>query len=147
MLHFRSLSIFISMPLKDGRNSSSAFCLSSGTIGATLSSTLSSYPSIAISYGVVTRPVPPRCLELANETAVEVVQKLWEDWGNDGTPNAPWQYALGSSDGGHRMKGKVQLYNVNLALIEKSLERENRKVVWTRIARNGYGSLFKTKPL
>jgi tubulin--tyrosine ligase len=137
----------ISMPLTDGRNSSSAFCLSSGTIGATLSSTLSSYPSIAISYGVVTRPVPPRCLELANETAVEVVQKLWEDWGNDGTPNAPWQYALGSGDGGHRMKGKVQLYNVNLALIEKSLEKENRKVVWTRIARNGYGSLFKTKPL
>ncbi|KAH8084632.1 putative cytoplasm protein [Filobasidium floriforme] len=140
------IDLVISGP-NHGRNSSSAFCLSSGTIGATLSSTLSSYPSIAISYGVVTRPVLPRCLELANETAVEVVQKLWEDWGNDGTPNAPWQYALGSGEGGHRMKGKVQLYNVNLALIEKSLEKENRKVVWTRIARNGYGSLFKTKPL
>ena len=88
-------------------------------------------------------------MELANETAVEVVEKLWNDWGNDGTPNAPWQYALGGeeSEGVHRMRGKVQLYNVNLALIEKYLEKENRKVVWTRIARNGYGSLFKTKPL
>jgi tubulin--tyrosine ligase len=118
-----------------------------------MSSTLSSYPSIAISYGVVTRPVAPRTIELATEAAGEVVQRLWADWGVDGTDVAPWKYAVGEGEGeegesaGHRMKGKVQLYNVNLALMDEFLERGKRKVVWTRIARNGYGSLFKTKPM
>ena len=114
-----------------------------------MSSTLSSCPSIAISYGVVTRPVAPRTIELATEAAVEVVQRLWADWGSDGTDVAPWKYAVGEGeeDEGHRMKGKVQLYNVNLALIDEFLEKDKRKVVWTRIARNGYGSLFKNKPM
>ena len=115
-----------------------------------MSSTLSSCPSIAISYGVVTRPVASRTIELATEAAVEVVQRLWADWGVDGTEVAPWKYAVGEGEEQaqvHRMKGKVQLYNVNLALIDEFLERGKRKVVWTRIARNGYGSLFKNKPM
>jgi tubulin--tyrosine ligase len=115
-----------------------------------MSSTLSSYPSIAISYGVVTRPVSTHTIELATEAACEVVQRLWADWGVDETEVAPWKYAENEAEGGqaqHWMKGKVQLYNVNLALIDEYLERGKRKVVWTRIARNGYGSLFKTKPM
>lgn len=43
------------------------------------------------------------------------------------------------------MRGRVQLYAVNLLLVERFLRRENRRVVWTRIARNGYGQLFKPK--
>lgn len=43
------------------------------------------------------------------------------------------------------MRGRVQLYAVNLLLVEEFLKRENRRVVWTRIARNGYGQLFKRK--
>jgi hypothetical protein len=67
----------------DGRNSSSAFAISSGTIGATLGSSFSSYPSIALSYGVVQRPVPANAITLANEAAVTVVERLWADWGVD----------------------------------------------------------------
>lgn len=125
------------LPRPDGRNSSSAFAISSGTIGATLGSSFSSYPSIALSYGVVTRPVPPSCIRLANEAAVEVCARLWADWGYD----SGHQRSLDGS----RMKGRVQLYAVNLLLVEEFLKRENRRVVWTRIARNGYGQLFKRK--
>ena len=98
---------------------------------------------------MVTRPVTPRALELANETAVEVVEKLWKDWGRDGTQNSPFRSELsdGTVEADHRMKGKVQLYNVNLGLVEEHLEKDKRKVVWTRIARNGYGQLFKAKPM
>lgn len=39
----------------------------------------------------------------------------------------------------------MQLYCINLPLVEKHLEQGQRKVVWTRLARNGYGSLFKKK--
>lgn len=133
-----------------GRNSSSAFTLSSGTIGATLSSALSAYPSIAISYGVVTRPVSAKVTHLANEAAIEVVARLWADWGIDGSESAPWKWAAEgegeSTKQAEKMRGKVQLYNVNLALVEDFLIKENRKTVWTKIARNGYGSLFKSKP-
>ncbi|KAJ9125879.1 hypothetical protein QFC24_002663 [Naganishia onofrii] len=120
-----------------GRNSSSAFAISSGTIGATLSSTFSSYPSIALSYGVVTRPVPPHIIHLANDAAVDVCARLWADWGTD-------THAQRVLDKG-KMGGKVQLYAVNLLLVEEFLKEENRKVMWTRIARNGYGQLFKRK--
>ncbi|GHJ87738.1 hypothetical protein NliqN6_4140 [Naganishia liquefaciens] len=130
------IDLVISGP-NHGRNSSSAFAISSGTIGATLGSSFSSYPSIALSYGVVQRPVPANAITLANEAAVTVVERLWADWGVD-------QSQQRSLDGS-RMRGRVQLYAVNLLLVERFLERENRKVVWTRIARNGYGQLFKPK--
>lgn len=68
---------------------------------------------------------------------MHVVERLWADWGID-------EGAQRSLDGS-RMRGRVQLYAVNLLLVERFLERENRKVVWTRIARNGYGQLFKPK--
>lgn len=123
--------------MTDGRNSSAAFALSSGTIGATLSSALSRYPSIALSYGVVTRPVSKKAIDLANSASVEIIRRLWHDWGSDATNFHEHQ-------GGHG-PGRVQLYCVNVPLVEEHLEEANRKVVWTRLARNGYGQLFKKK--
>lgn len=80
-------------------------------------------PAIAISYGVVKRPVPTSTVDLANECAVEVVEKLWKSWGSDG-------------------EEKVQLYTVNVPLVEEALSKERRKVCWTTIWRNQYGRLF-----
>jgi hypothetical protein len=137
LIHHTSMNRHPLPPPADGRNSSSAFAISSGTIGATLSSTFSSYPSIALSYGVVTRPVPPHIIHLANDAAVDVCARLWADWGTD-------THAQRVLDKG-KMGGKVQLYAVNLLLVEEFLKEENRKVMWTRIARNGYGQLFKRK--
>jgi tubulin--tyrosine ligase len=67
-------------------------------------------------------------MELAHEVAVDVCRRLWEDWGYEG----------GSSS-----KRPVQVYTVNVPLIEDALAREKRKVCWTRMWRNSYGQLFK----
>ncbi|OXG89431.1 5'/3'-nucleotidase SurE [Cryptococcus neoformans Gb118] len=140
------IDLVISGP-NHGRNSSTAFALSSGTLGAALAASLSvpvpgpltspslhenHMPCIAISYGVVTRPVPDRILELASETAVDVCQQLFDNWGED------------KEVGG---KGLVPIYSINIPLVEAALEKNERKIVSTEMWRNAYGRLFKTTKL
>jgi broad specificity polyphosphatase/5'/3'-nucleotidase SurE len=132
---------FFRADVPDGRNSSAAFALSSGTLGAALAATLSvpipgpssasslhsdHIPCIAISYGVVSRPVPPRALELANEVSADICQRLIDDWGHED--------ATGRS---------VQIYSLNVPLVTEQLEEDRRKVCWTNMWRNTYGQLFK----
>ena len=68
----------------------------------------------------------------AHEIAVDVCRRLWEDWG--------WEGALGE-------RRPVQVYSVNIPLIEDALKVENRKVCWTKMWRNTYGQLFKVTNL
>lgn len=139
------IDLVISGP-NHGRNSSTAFSLSSGTLGAALAGALSvpipgpspstsslhtkHIPCIAVSYGVVARPVTPRTNSLAGEVATDVCRRLWEDWG--------WEGGSSSSE-----KRLVQVYSVNVPLIEEALLPEKRKICWTRMWRNTYGQLFK----
>ncbi|CAK9785460.1 unnamed protein product [Cutaneotrichosporon oleaginosum] len=121
-----------------GRNSSAAFALSSGTIGAAMAGALAVpiagpsgqkrtfMPSIALSYGVVERPVPPRALELAHEVAVGVCKRLFDDWG--------WE--------DEAKRNPVQVYSVNVPLVTEAIELANRKVCFTTMWRNTYGQLF-----
>ncbi len=148
------VSIHIFSPVTDGKNASSAFALSSGTIGAALAASLSSFPSIALSYGVVTRPVPQRAIELAHDVSIEIIARLWRHWGDDDGLRYHYRHETevdcGGSDrakGKMDMRGKVALYCVNVPLIEEKLEVGTRKVWWTRMWRNGYGQLFKQKEL
>lgn len=121
----------------DGRNLSAAFALSSGTIGAAMAGALAVplagpsgprtfMPSIALSYGVVERPVPPRALQLAHEVAVGVCKRLFDDWG--------WEDV--------DKRNPVQVYSVNVPLVTEAIERANRKVCFTTMWRNTYGQLF-----
>jgi len=109
-----------------GRNTSSAFMLSSGTIGAALSSSLSQIRSIALSYGVFTHPSPPEYVQPAHDLATRIVKELWTNWGAD---------PIGVRG------GEVDLYNVNLPLAKELLD--DMDVVWTRVWRNQYESLFQ----
>ncbi|KAK7694628.1 hypothetical protein QCA50_001815 [Cerrena zonata] len=111
-----------------GRNSSSAFALSSGTIGAALSSSLSQVRSIALSYGTVMHPTPTNLFEPAHLLSSKVVRHLWDNWGTD--------------EGGLR-NGEVDLYNVNIPMVHELLSDEGLKIYWTNIWRNSYGRLFK----
>ncbi|KAJ7932376.1 survival protein sure-like phosphatase/nucleotidase [Mycena leptocephala] len=111
-----------------GRNTSSAFALSSGTIGAALSASLSKTRSIAVSYGTVVHPNPPAYFEPAHVLACRIIRYLYENWGHD--------------EGGLRA-GEVDLYNVNIPLIEDLLTDEGLKIIWTTMWRNSYGRLFK----
>ncbi|KXN90003.1 putative tubulin--tyrosine ligase PBY1 [Leucoagaricus sp. SymC.cos] len=111
-----------------GRNTSAAFTLSSGTIGAALSSSLSKIRSIALSYGTVAYPTPTSYHAPAHRLGCRVIEHLWHNWGED-------QYGL--------RDGEVDLYSINIPLIEGLLSQEGLKVCWTNIWRNTYGRLFK----
>lgn len=105
-----------------------AFALSSGTIGAALSSSLSKLRSIAVSYGTVDRPVKEDYFEPAHALASRIVRHLWENWGID--------------EGGIR-NSEVDLYNINIPMIEGLLSEDGLPIAWTRMWRNSYGRLFK----
>ncbi|KAJ6604674.1 survival protein sure-like phosphatase/nucleotidase [Mycena vulgaris] len=111
-----------------GRNTSSAFALSSGTIGAALSASLSKTRSIAVSYGTVVHPTPTAYFEPSHLLACRIIRYLWNNWGQD--------------EGGLRA-GEVDLYNVNIPLVEGLLTDEGLKIIWTSMWRNSYGRLFK----
>ncbi|KAJ7487622.1 survival protein sure-like phosphatase/nucleotidase [Mycena galericulata] len=111
-----------------GRNTSSAFALSSGTIGAALSASLSRNKSIAVSYGTVHHPTPAIYFEPAHLLACRIIRHLWSNWGQD--------------EGGPR-DGQVDLYNVNIPLVEGLLADDGLKILWTFMWRNSYGRLFK----
>ncbi|KIJ68427.1 hypothetical protein HYDPIDRAFT_173154 [Hydnomerulius pinastri MD-312] len=112
-----------------GRNTSAAFSLSSGTIGAAMSGALSRTRAIAISYGNVVRPTPVEWHEPAHILSTRIVQYLWNNWGKD--PNG-------------MRNGEVDLYNVNLPMIEQLTK--GLDVYWTTMWRNSYGRLFKAVP-
>ncbi|GBE77910.1 hypothetical protein SCP_0107920 [Sparassis crispa] len=126
-LYPEEIDLLISGP-NHGRNSSAAFALSSGTIGAALSSSLSRLRSIALSYGIVLKPTPTTLIEPAHLLSSKIVRHLWENWGED--------------EGGLR-NGEVDLYNVNIPLINDLLTEEGLPICWTHMWRNSYGSLFK----
>lgn len=91
-----------------------------------MSSSLAMVRSIALSYGVFTHPSPPEWVDPAHELAVRIVEKLWNNWGHDSTSPR---------------NGEIELYNVNIPLVQELLNDGSLEVVWTRIWRNRYGSV------
>lgn len=57
------------------------------------------------------------------------MQHLWHNWGED-------QHGLRNNE--------VDLYSINIPLIESILSPEGLKVCWTTIWRNSYSRLFKS---
>ncbi|KAG6885277.1 hypothetical protein C0993_003708 [Termitomyces sp. T159_Od127] len=111
-----------------GRNTSAAFALSSGTIGAALSSSLSKVRSIALSYGTVLYPTPTELFTPAHRLGSSIIVYLWNNWGRDprGLRN-----------------GEVDLYSINIPLGENLLAEQGSKICTTRMWRNSYGRLFE----
>lgn len=97
-------------------------------MGAALSSSLAGYRSIAISYGTVVYPTPAEYFQPAHTLGANIIKHIWENWGLD--------------VGGTRA-GEVDLYNVNIPLIDTILSEEGLQVYWTTMWRNNYGRLFK----
>jgi tubulin--tyrosine ligase len=93
-----------------------------------MSSALSKMRSIAISYGTVVHPTPTTYFEPAHELGCRIISHLWNNWGQD-------QCGLRA--------GEVDLYSVNIPLIEEIISKEGLPIAWTRIWRNSYGRLFK----
>jgi len=126
-LYPNQIDLVISGP-NYGRNTSSAFALSSGTIGAAMSSSLSKMRSVALSYGTMVYPVLETYFDPAHNQGCRIINYLWNNWGED---------ECGLRD------GEVDLYSVNIPMIEQILGVDGLKVCWTRLFRNSYGQLFK----
>lgn len=105
-----------------------AFALSSGTIGAAMSASLSRKRAIALSYGTFLYPTPVSLHGPAHRLAGVIITQLWNNWGED--PE------------GIRGDGTVDLYNVNIPMVEKLLSREGLGITWSTMWRNSYGRLF-----
>jgi len=105
-----------------------AFALSSGTLGAALSSSLSRTRSIALSYGTIGRYSPQNLFNPAHALSTKIIQYLWDNWGKDA--------------GGLR-SDEVDLYSVNIPMIPALLDESGLPIIWTRLWRNTYHRLFK----
>ena len=105
-----------------------AFALSSGTIGAAMSASLSRKRAIALSYGTFLYPTPVSLYDPAHRLACNIITRLWNNWGAD--PQ------------GLRGDGEVDLYNVNIPVIKKLLSDGGLGVTWSTMWRNSYGRLF-----
>ena len=73
-------------------------------------------------------PTPQAYFEPAHSLGCRIINYLWNNWGED---------ECGLRD------GEVDLYSVNIPLIEQILGVDGLKVCWTRLWRNSYGRLFK----
>ena len=81
-----------------------------------------------MSYGTVEKPTPTTYFEPAHLLASRIIRYLWDNWGLD--------------DAGIR-NGEVDLYNLNIPMVEGLLSEQGLPICWTRMWRNSYGRLFK----
>ncbi|KAG5940924.1 hypothetical protein E4U53_007517 [Claviceps sorghi] len=104
-----------------GRNTTSVFALSSGTLGAALEAAVCRRKSIALSFAFFTRQHDPVIIEAACRHSVRVLEALYKQWPADGS---------------------VDLYSVNVPLVEGV---ENHKTLWSDMLQNYWreGSCFE----
>ncbi|SCZ90402.1 BZ3500_MvSof-1268-A1-R1_Chr1-3g01966 [Microbotryum saponariae] len=123
-----SIDLVISGP-NFGRNTSTAFALSSGTIGAAMAASLSHIPAIALSWGLMEgyKPPPQSFIQGAVDVSCQIASKLWD---------LGWEQA----DSEHR----VDVYSVNVPLMPSIISKGGPTVYWTEMAKTKYQRLFKS---
>ncbi|KAG5983809.1 hypothetical protein E4U55_007041 [Claviceps digitariae] len=104
-----------------GRNTTSVFALSSGTLGAALEAAVCRRKSIALSFAFFTRQHDPAIIEAACRHSVRVIEALYKQWPTDSS---------------------ADLYSVNVPLVEGV---ENHKTLWSDMMQNYWqeGSCFE----
>lgn len=99
--------------------------MSSGTIGAALSSTLSGVRSIALSFGTMSERILTTFHDPAFKLSTQIINHLLSNWQSYGTG---------------------VLYSVNIPMIERLLHDDGLKVYWTSVWKSSYKRLFKEVP-
>ena len=102
-----------------GRNATSLFNLSSGTIGGAMEAAVCGKKAVALSFAFESRDHVPEIIAAASKHAVRVIEHLVNGWSED-----------------------VDLYNINVPLIE---DIADRKVLYTNALQNHWtmGSSFE----
>ncbi|KAK2603525.1 hypothetical protein QQS21_004294 [Conoideocrella luteorostrata] len=104
-----------------GRNTTSVFALSSGTLGAALEAAVCRRKSIALSFAFFSRNHDPVIIEAACRHGVRVIEALYKQWPTDES---------------------TDLYSVNVPLVEGV---ESNKTLWADMLQNYWreGSCFQ----
>lgn len=102
-----------------GRNSTSLFSLSSGTIGGAMEAAVCQKKAIAISFAFYSRNHDPELIAGSCRQSVRIIEHLYQNWGSD-----------------------VDLYSCNVPVIAGV---ENNKVMYTHVLQNYWtsGSSFE----
>ena len=105
-----------------GRNSTSLFSLSSGTIGGAMEAAVCGKRAIALSFAFYSRDHDPKLIAGASRQAVKVIEHLYNNWGSD-----------------------VDLYSINVPLV---VDVESHKIMYTHALQNYWtsGSSFEEVP-
>ena len=105
-----------------GRNSTSLFSLSSGTIGGAMEAAVCGKKAIALSFAFYSRNHDPELIAGASRTAVKVIEHLHRNWGKD-----------------------ADLYSINVPVVA---DVENHKIMYTHALQNYWtsGSSFDEVP-
>ncbi|RDA86665.1 hypothetical protein CP532_5059 [Ophiocordyceps camponoti-leonardi (nom. inval.)] len=104
-----------------GRNTSSVFALSSGTLGAAMEAAVCRQKAIALSFAFFSRNHDPTIIEAACRHSLRVLEALYRQWPTDGA---------------------ADLYSVNVPLVD---DVERNKTLWTDMLQNYWsgGSCFE----
>ena len=97
-----------------GRNSTSLFSLSSGTVGGAMEAAVCRRRAIALSYAFYSRDHDPDLIAGASRLSVKLIEHLHSNWGQD-----------------------VDLYTINVPLIK---DVENHKIMYTYALQNYWSS-------
>ena len=97
-----------------GRNSTSLFSLSSGTVGGAMEAAVCRRRAIALSYAFYSRDHDPDLIAGASRLSVKLIEHLYSNWGQD-----------------------VDLYTINVPLIK---DVENHKIMYTYALQNYWSS-------
>jgi hypothetical protein len=87
--------------------------------------------AVAVSYATVNHAPPASLHRPAHALSSRIIKRLVDSWGIE-------PYGLRS--------GEVDLYTVNVPMIETLLSSDGVPVCWTALGRNAYGRLFKALP-
>lgn len=98
-----------------GRNTTSVFALSSGTLGGALEAAVCRKKSIALSFAFFTRNHDAVIIDAACRHSVRIIEALYKQWPTDGS---------------------ADLYSVNVPLVEGV---EEHKTMWTDMLQNYWG--------
>ncbi|KHN99120.1 tubulin-tyrosine ligase [Metarhizium album ARSEF 1941] len=104
-----------------GRNTTSVFALSSGTLGAALEAAVCRRKAVALSFAFFSRNHDPLIIEAACRHGIRVIEALYRQWPADDS---------------------VDVYSVNVPLVEGV---ENHKTLWADMLQNYWreGSCFQ----
>lgn len=149
--HLPPIDLVLSGP-NYGRNTSAAFALSSGTLGAALEAACCGRRAIALSFAFFSRNHDPDIIQAACRHAVRVVDAIWRQWPELPSSSSASATSTTSADDGdgrltrwRKMRNWSadpeemaipDLYSVNIPLVEGV---EHRKTFWTNMLQNYWG--------